>query len=119
MGEICKNAERWSNLFKEQYVVVAMINQQLVGFATLKSNSYIDFFYVHHQFQRQGIAKLLYDRIEEMTLSNHADILISDVSITAVLFFKSQGYSISKKNHNKRGNEVLINYTMEKNLARA
>lgn len=58
-----KNTERWTQVIETQFVLLAIIQDQIVGFGTLKNSNYIDFFYIHKDFQRRGIAnKLLTDR---------------------------------------------------------
>lgn len=112
-----KNTERWEKLLEEQYVVVAELDQNLVGFASLKDTNYLDFMYVSSQHQREGIANLLYQHLEKRAIALGAAQITSDVSITAEPFFSKQGFRIKKKNHNVRGSEVLINFKMEKVLA--
>ena len=49
------NAERWANLIKEQYVLLAMINGMIAGFSSLRDGDYLDFMYVHKDCQRLGV----------------------------------------------------------------
>jgi putative acetyltransferase len=45
-----ENTQRWDELLGEQYVVMAVAKNQVSGFASLKSERYIDFKYVHGDF---------------------------------------------------------------------
>ena len=108
--------ERWSEMIKNQYVLIAETKSQIVGFATLKHQNYIDFFYIHKDFQRKGIAQKLLNKIESRALEYGTTILTSDISITAKPFFEKNGFIVEAKQENKRGNLVLINYKMKKIL---
>lgn len=111
-----QKTERWLDVIKSQYVLLAEINKQLVGYTTLRDNNYIDFFYVHKDFQRQGIAEQLLARIENLAIEHNTPVISSDISITARPFFEKKGYRVLKRQENQRGNLILINYKMEKNL---
>ncbi|MBO6515263.1 MAG: GNAT family N-acetyltransferase [Bacteroidia bacterium] len=110
------NTERWQALISEQYVVVAQHGDDLVGFASLTPDAYLDFMYVHKDHQRKGVAQTLYDHLEQQAEETNASKLQSDVSITARPFFERQGFKVVRTNHNQRNKEVLINYRMEKVL---
>src|SRR6218665_1950324 len=58
------NKERWIEVIEKQYVLLAIIENKITGYGTLKDGNYIDFFYVHKDFQRQGIADKLLIELE-------------------------------------------------------
>lgn len=109
-----KNQQRWTDLVEQQQVIMLKIQNQLAGFASLKDSDYLDFIYVSPNFQGKGIAKKLLAKITELALEAGAEKLISDISITARPFFESRGYTVLRENRNIRGDQVLINYRMEK-----
>lgn len=47
-----ENTARWKIVMEEQLVIVAERNNKIVGFGTLRDGNYIDFFYIHKNFQR-------------------------------------------------------------------
>lgn len=109
-----QNDQRWQELISTQYVLIAELNDKIVGFASLKDGNYIDFFYVHKDFQRKGIAKELLLRIESEAASYGTLVLTSDVSMTAKPFFEKNGFLVVKVQENLRKDVVLINYKMMK-----
>ncbi len=112
-----ENTNRWHDLLQDQYVLVAEKNNTLVGFASLRDKDYLDFFYVHKDYQGQGVAKQLYEAIEKEANERNAKSISSDVSITAKPFFESRGFTTLREQKNKVRGVELINYKMEKVLS--
>lgn len=111
-----KNTERWVVVINTQFVLLAIIEDQIVGFGTLKDGNYIDFFYIHKEFQRQGIADRLLTELQLEAKKQHSKVITSDVSITARPFFEKKGFIVKAEQRNIRFGIELINYKMEKNL---
>ncbi|MDY0987773.1 GNAT family N-acetyltransferase [Flavobacterium sp. CFBP9031] len=111
-----KNTERWIAVIETQYVLLAVIENKIAGFATLKDGDYIDFFYIHKDFQRQGIADKLLTKLELEAQKQHSKMITSDISITAKPFFEKKGFVAKAEQKNVRLGVELINYKMEKNL---
>lgn len=109
-----QNEQRWQDMMTEQYVWVVEIDRQIAGFATLKDVHYIDFFYVHKDFQRKGIARALFDRIEVEAKGKGEEFLTADVSITTKPFFERNGFIVLTEQQNYRNDVVLVNYKMKK-----
>ncbi|WP_125722213.1 GNAT family N-acetyltransferase [Flavobacterium ustbae] len=110
------NKERWIDVIQNQFVLLAIIENQIAGFGTLKDGNYIDFFYIHKDFQRQGIADKILAELELEARKHNSKILTSDISITAKPFFEKKGFVAKAKQKNIRENVELINYKMEKEL---
>lgn len=104
--------ERWLDVVANQFVLLAEIGGQLVGFATLRNHDYIDFFYVHKDFQGQGIARTLLNRLLQEAMKHGEDLLTSDISITARPFFEKNGFKVVAEQENIRQGLILINYKM-------
>jgi putative acetyltransferase len=111
-----ENKQRWTDKIISQYFLVAELNNKIVGYASLGNDEYIDFLYVHKDYQRQGIANILYIEIEKEAIKRKATVLSSDVSENARRFFEKKGFKtvIPQKNI-IRGVEI-INYKMKKTL---
>ncbi|MEO8583265.1 MAG: GNAT family N-acetyltransferase [Flavitalea sp.] len=60
-----ENYQRWQDILKNQFVLVAQDKESITGFCSLDNGNYIDLLYVHKDYQRQGIAHRLYDDIEK------------------------------------------------------
>ncbi len=110
------NGQRWQDILTKQFVLVAQIDNTIVGFATLDNGNYIDLFYVHKDYQRQGIANKLYEDIEAEAKRQSQTSLTSDVSKTAKPFFEKQHFSVVQEQVVNRKNVNLTNYKMTKTL---
>jgi putative acetyltransferase len=111
-----KNTERWIDVINTQFVLLAIIQDKITGFGTLKEGNYIDFFYIHKDFQRQGIADKLLTELELEAKKQHTKTITSDISITAKPFFEKKGFIVKAEQKNIRLGVELINYKMEKEL---
>ncbi|WP_106914840.1 GNAT family N-acetyltransferase [Chryseobacterium aurantiacum] len=111
-----ENKERWENVIYDQFILVAIYKDQIVGFCSLNKGSYLDLLFVHQDYQHQGIASQLYHQIEKEAVRQNKKYLTADVSITAKSFFERAGFEIIKEQTvNVKGID-LINYKMEKKL---
>lgn len=111
-----ENTERWLEVIHSQFVLLAIIDNKITGFGTLKDGNYIDFFYIHKDFQRQGIADKILNELEIEAAKCHSSVITSDISITAKPFFEKKGFVVKAEQRNIRLNVELINYKMEKKL---
>lgn len=108
-----EDKQRWLNKIASQYFIVAEQHRQLVGFASLEKN-YIDLMYVHPHAQRQGIAQVLLNTLEEQAKRIKNTTLFSDVSKAARPFFEKNKFVVLHENKVHLGGEVLTNYSMKK-----
>lgn len=100
----------WDRSFREHFTLVAVADGMIAGFGDIDETGYLDRLYVHRDFQGQGIAGSLCDRLEA-----HADGKITThASITAKPFFISRGYRVIKEQEVVRRGIKLTNYVMEK-----
>ena len=111
-----RNNQRWINILEKQFVLVAQIKNEIVGFVTLDKGNYIDLLYVHKDHQRQGIADSLYKNIENEARRQNQSYLTSNVSKTARPFFQKFGFEITKKQTVLLQNVELKNYKMKKKI---
>ena len=111
-----QNTQRWQDVIDTQYVLLAIIDDRIVGFASLKDDNYLDFLYVHKNFQRQGIASQLLSKLEGKARSSKEKTITTDASITAKPFFEKLHFKVLKMQQNERDGLILINYKMQKDL---
>lgn len=104
--------ERWLDMAVNQFVLLAEIDDMLVGFGTLRDHNYIDFFYVHKDFQGMGIAGKLLDRLLQEAETYGTKLITSDISMTAKPFFRKSGFRVVAEQKNVRQDVILINYKM-------
>jgi len=109
----------WKRRFDDYMVMVAEDNGQIAGFCELQYPGHIDCFYVHCNYQRQGIGKSLMTAIEEEAWRNDYRRLFSDVSVTAYDFFQQMGFrKVRKQERSYQGLKFKL-YFMEKFIARS
>lgn len=103
--------EKWNQSFLEHYTVVAIENDRIVGFGDIDQAGYLDHLFVHAEYQRKGIATLIYEQLESAISSS---ILTTHASITARPFFESKGFHVIKEQKVERHGIFLTNFVMEK-----
>ena len=101
--------KEWDSSFSKNYTLVAVEHDIIVGFGDIDSTGYLDRLYVHKDFQRQGIASILCDKLE-----SGFDKITTHASITAKAFFLSRGYKVVREQQVTRNGVSLTNYVMEK-----
>lgn len=108
---------KWGQRFLDQHTLIAEVNGQLVGFANLDEGGLnIDMVYTHKDFQGQGVATALVERLEAQARKNGAIAISLAASITARPFFERRGYRHIRDNEVERKGVVLRNFIMRKVL---
>ena len=105
--------EVWNKSLSEHYTVVAVENNIIVGFGDIDKSGYLDRLYVHKDYQRQGIATAICDKLEQAVKVNK---IITHASITAKPFFEQRGFKVVKEQQVERNGIALTNYVMEKQI---
>lgn len=111
------NIEHWHKLFEEQHYVLAENREgMIVGFGSVNDAGYMHTLFVHKDYQRQGIASLLYEYLEIYAKEKGATRITSEVSITAKTFFEKQGFRVDEEQMRKANKLYLKNYKMSKTI---
>lgn len=103
--------EKWDKSLSEHHTFVVVHDSKIIGFGDIDDSGYLDRLYVHHGYQRQGVATVLCDELESavdrgVTIRTHA-------SITAKPFFENRGYKVVKEQLVERNGVFLRNCIME------
>lgn len=106
----------WESFCLSKHTFVADNNGTIAGFAQLEESGYIDCFYCHKDYQRQGVGSSLYRKLEQKALAMNLDCLYAESSITALPFFESKGFQLIREQKVSKKSEVLTNYLMEKTI---
>lgn len=101
----------WNNSLLNHYSLVAHSNDVIVGFGDITPDGYLDRLYVHKDYQKIGIGRLICDKLE--TSVSSAEITVH-ASITAKKFFEKREYKVIKENRVERHGIMLTNYIMTK-----
>ena len=90
----------WVAKLERSNPFVAVQDGRIMGFAELLEGGEIDYFYCHHEFQRQGTGKALMRAIEAEAADCGYQELTAKVSLTAADFFISHGFRITGETNN-------------------
>jgi len=104
----------WENRIRGINPFIAMLNEQIVGYADIQPNGYIDHFFVSGMHPRKGIGSLLMTRILEEASFLNLRKLTSDVSMTAQPFFKRFGFEVVEQRYPERRGVVIPNTLMRR-----
>lgn len=99
-----------------QLTLIATLDHEPVGFASLKGTDHLDMLYVHPHAVGQGVGSALCDALEKLAALRGATCLTVDASDTAQPFFADRGYSAERRNTVSRNGEWLSNTLMQKRL---
>jgi putative acetyltransferase len=99
--------------------LLALVDHEVAGFASLKNLDLIEMLYVDPAYGRRGVATALIDALARIALSRGATKLTSEVSDNAKPLFDREGFVAQRRNLNPIGDEWLANTTMTRPLAHA
>ena len=102
----------WNDSLLAHESFVAVINDQIVGFGDITVDGYLDRLFVHKDYQGQGIATALCNKLESTVV---CDQFTTHASITAKPFFERRGYQVFKEQQVIRKDVTLTNFVMLKN----
>lgn len=105
------NLKEWDQSFLAHYTLVAIENEEIVGFGDIDPTGYLDRLYIHKDYQNQGIAAAICNKLEQRF---DTDKIITHASITAKPFFEKRGYRVIQEQEVERRGILLTNYVMEK-----
>ncbi|GGD43250.1 acetyltransferase [Emticicia aquatilis] len=111
-----ENKDFWQEQIEKQHFIIVENDEYLLGFASLTTDGYLDFMYVHKNHQKQGIAGALLENILNEANRLNLTKIWTDASITARPFFLNKGFVIEKI-YTKISKEVAFeNAIMVRNL---
>jgi GNAT superfamily N-acetyltransferase len=93
---------------------VATKEDTIVGFAEFEDDGHVDTLYVHHEYQRCGIASALLHRIEAEARRLGLHRLYTEASITAEPFFRARGFSMVRPQEVEVRGRTFRNFVMDK-----
>jgi putative acetyltransferase len=108
--------EAWTIRMRSLQPFVAEVGGVIAGYADVQPTGYIDHFYVSADFPRQGVGRLLMQRIHEEAARLGIAELRADVSRTAQPFFVRLGFEIVEQRFPLRQGVTIPNALMSKTL---
>ncbi|MES1265158.1 MAG: GNAT family N-acetyltransferase [Variovorax sp.] len=106
----------WASRVQGIRPFVALLGDEIVGYADVQHDGYIDHFFVSGAHPRQGIGTRLMARIHEEARLLGLTELTSDVSMTAEPFFALHGFKVVERRFPVRRGVTLQNALMRKAL---
>ena len=111
-----ENPGMWKSRIAEQYFIVAEADGMVVGFSSIALDGYLDYMYVHKDYQRKGAARKLLEEIELKAVQQNNAEIYSHVSRTAKGFFEKHGYIHSGDKIDPFRGVVFVNSIMKKKI---
>jgi len=108
---------RWRERLANLSLWVAESDRRIIGFCGLDACGHVDLLYVDYRFQRRGVARRLYQRLETAARRRGLRRLFTEASITARPFFESMGFRCLREQRVELRGIVFENYRMEKRIA--
>lgn len=111
-----ENYKRFCTRLLDNITYVVELDGTIIGFGDMSKEGYIDRLYTHKDYQRQGVAALIYRELEQDARELGLADLYSDVSITAKPALEKFGFKVIKAQEVVRFGVILQNYRMKKQL---
>lgn len=102
--------------YEESFAYVAELRGLILAFGNLTSTGYLHRFYVHKDFQGQGIGSLLLESLESQARAIGLKEMTTEASITAKPFFEAKGWSVQQQQTKILRDVSFINYKMYKKI---
>jgi putative acetyltransferase len=98
--------------------IVAVVEKEIAGFATLEKNETIEMLYIHPDFARQGVGATLLDALEKLAAARGATKLEVEASDAARDFFAKRGFEAQSRIAIELDGEYLGRTRMTKALVK-
>ncbi|MFN7695403.1 MAG: GNAT family N-acetyltransferase [Burkholderiales bacterium] len=102
----------WATRIRGIHPFVAELAGELVGYADLQANGYIDHFFVSGHHGRRGIGTALMNHLLDQARAASLTELTSDVSRTAQPFYESFGFTVVEERRPELRGVVIPNALM-------
>lgn len=110
------NEDRWRGALSNEYFLVAEDENKIIAFGGLENGNYLDFMYVHHEYQRIGLAERLLKALENEASRQGAKEITTDASKTSIPFFEKKGFHYVEENKKHVNGLEIVNYRMSKGI---
>lgn len=117
-SELEERVKRFVKSLGESITYVADNEGVVIGFANITEDGYLDFMFVHKDYQGQGVASNLLQILQEEAIRLGVKRVWANVSITAKPFFERHGFVTVQPQTVKRRGVSINNFRMEKALLR-
>lgn len=105
------DADRWDRSLQAHHTLLAWEENELLGFADMDTDGYLDRLYVSADHQRCGVATALCDALEGACAASR---FTTHASITAKAFFLRRGYRVLHPQRVVCRGVEMTNFVMQK-----
>lgn len=110
------DAAIWADRLRDQTVVMALYEDEITGFSSLRPDSHVDLCFVVPGQHRKGIGRRLLSAVEKEARAAGHTALTADVSLAAQRLFLICGWTVIRERVVTKRGVGLINYQMKKDL---
>jgi putative acetyltransferase len=100
------------------FLVAVAADETIVAYGDLETNGHIDHLYARPDAAGTGVARLVYDRLEQAAHDSGIERLFVEASEPASRFFAKRGFRIIERNDFELDGVPIHNFRMEKLLNR-
>ncbi|KAA1245758.1 GNAT family N-acetyltransferase [Aquimarina sp. RZ0] len=115
-SRLATDKKYWKQKFISDFVYNAKLNGEIVGSFLLNNDGTIDYIFVHQNYQGRGIARKLYETIEQVAKESGIDTLTTKVNTITRSFFEKHGFKIIENVKKIAGGGEEIVYSGVKKL---
>lgn len=90
--------------------------EEMLGFANINDQGYLDYMFVNKEKQNQKVATSLLYRLQEYALKQGNSAVWAQVSVTARPFFEKRGFGVEKEQTVECRGQKFLNYRMRRKL---
>jgi putative acetyltransferase len=98
------------------FLVATAFDHAILAYGDLEENGHIDHLYARPDAAGSGVARLVYDRLEQAARDSGIERLFVEASEPASRFFAKRGFSIVERNDFELSGVPIHNFRMEKLL---
>lgn len=110
-----KNRPRWEAKIREhEFFIARDLNNELIGFASLKLPDYLDLLFVHPDYQGKSVATQLFNKIEEVFFEMGQYNLRVHASYMAKPIFEHFGFNVIEEEIHQIADVSLRRWLMQK-----
>ncbi|WP_299440216.1 GNAT family N-acetyltransferase [uncultured Aquimarina sp.] len=115
-SRLALDKNHWKQKFVNDFIYNAKLNGEVIGSFTLSKSGEIEYVFVHQNYKGRGIAKKLYETLEQVAKEAGIDTLTTNINSNTKGFFEKNGFKIIKTVEKVAGGEDVISYDGVKNI---
>lgn len=112
-----RDLDEWDRDRRATETFVAVLDDQVVGFADLAENGYVDRLFVDPDFGRRGVGARLLDHVRHRARARGITRLSTHASLVARPVFEAAGFVVVERETVRRGDVELDRFVMAMDVA--